>query len=220
MGGIRFFFFFVIGALSLSRGRLHRRLNDQPKKETHLRNSRWRPSHSDGLTAADGRLGASGAVTNAHKQFHRHFMAYGTGKKPKILDIKTKYSTTTELQWRPLSPGRGCWQQLLSLKLSLCLPHLFWSLSPCILYTSLYLMHSYSPPPPSLPSVLLNLNQMLHHWRDRKEANVGKEARHYIFLFICQWSFSSFSLSLNRTACDILFKMIYIYIFLNGMKTN
>lgn len=147
MGGIRFFFFFVIGALSLSRGHLHRRLNDQPKKETHLTNSRWRPSHSDGLTAADGRLGASGAVTNAHKQFHRHFMAYGTGKKPKILDIKTKYSTTTELQWRPLSPGRVCWQQLLSLKLSLCLPHLFWSLSPCILYTSLYLMHSYSPPP-------------------------------------------------------------------------
>lgn len=167
MGGI-WVFFCDHRSPSLSRGRLHRRLNDQPKKETHLTNSRWRPSHSDGLTAADGRLGASGAVTNAHKQFHRHFMAYGTGKKPKILDIKTKYSTTTELQWRPLSPGRGFWQQLLSLKLSLCLPHLFWSLSPCILYTSLYLMHSYSPPPlSSFSSLEFKSNAASLAWQER-----------------------------------------------------
>lgn len=113
--------------------------SNQSERPTHLKNYRWRPDSSWWPAWCVW------ALINTHTHSHGHFMAYGTGKKPKTLDIKTKYGTTTELQWRPLSPWRGCWQHL---SLSLCL-HLFWSLSPSILYPSLYLtlfsLPSFSP---------------------------------------------------------------------------
>lgn len=82
-------------------------------------------------------------------------------KSPKTLDIKTKYGTTTELQWRPLSRWRGCWQQF-SLWL-LCLPASVWSSLPLSLLcrSSLSSLTSDSS---------LHLKSKRLRWQDRKEA--------------------------------------------------
>lgn len=192
---------------SAEKGNAPQKLQVTPQPQWRP-DSSWRPARCVG-----GRYKRTQTISQTFYGIRHRQKAQNIGHQNKIqydnwITMETFVSRESMLTTAPLA-------QTFSLSAASVLVSL--SLYP------LYLALSYAfilSPPPSLPSVLLNLNQMLHHWRDRKEANVGKEARHYIFLFICQWSFSSFSLSLNRTACDILFKMIYIYIFLNGMKTN
>lgn len=219
MGGIRFFFF-LWSALSLSHGatsiadstisRKRKRTSETPG-DAPATVTAWQQ-----LTAGSVRRGPLQTHTNNFTDILWHT---APAKSPKYWT--SKQNTVRQLNYNGdlCLPGEDFDNSSSrSNFLSVCRICSGLSLPVSSIPRSILCIHTL--PPLSLPSVLLNLNQMLHHWRDRKEANVGKEARHYIFLFICQWSFSSFSLSLNRTACDILFKMIYIYIFLNGMKTN
>lgn len=116
-------------------------------RPTHLRHYRqWSPQWWP-----DSSQQPAWYLTNilAHTHSLGHFMAYGTSKQPKTLDINTKYSATTELQWRPLSPWRGCWQHI---SLSRCLFHFPTCICLClpvfsvpldIIYVSTFLYPSF-----------------------------------------------------------------------------
>ena len=187
-------FFFVIGSLSLShRAASLSRFNDQPNRKHASETTGDAPATVTAwqqLTAKRTQTTSQTFYGIWHRQKarnigHQNKIQYNNWIAMETFVSRERMLTTAPLALNFLSVCRICS-----------------GLSPCILYTSLYLIHSYSPPP-SFSS--LEFKSKLHHWRDRKEADAG-------YLSVNEVS-RLFSLRLNWTACDILFLLFVFFFF-------